>query len=263
MKQISSISGVLQFLESLKKDSLGPCILEYAQERVPYVCYGYISNKDNKIVSAHDIGFTPIDVFYNKNKRNNKLMLDFYGALSVCVKAHYFMYKDDVLESNPSVFFIPDLANISNFSIGIYYPLYKNKKAIVVSKRNLLKIANTEIGIFKFPVVLGVNYDNWINVRHWEKLEQDGSIIKDVLMEVAKKDINLIKECKNPANFSYGNIFEVPPALKDKMKEVGLKYASGIKMYYLPSGYDYAPVKEYYDFLIKELNVSSLVLPKK
>lgn len=250
MKQIHSLVGILNFCKKMQEDLIfgdNKTILN------PYVCYGYVVSKTDRHNIENIFNLIKFEDFYKKNIMNDRLMFELLGLLSVCVKAHYFMYKEDILESNPYVFFIPDLSNMNILNIGLYYPLYKSKKTIIVSKQNLIKISSTEIGVYKFPVVLSADSNKWVDLKSWKLLEEDGTIMKDVMKEKVNKDINLIKECKDVDSFEYGFIFDVPLELKDKMKDVGLRYAAGIKKYYLPKGYDLDAVKEYYDFLMKEL----------
>lgn len=186
------------------------------------------------------------DVSFHVHARN-----DLIKMMSVAIKGHYFLFKRDVLSEPPSIFPIPDFNNIDIPRYGLVYPFASSQHALVVSSIELDTISSSTLGLVKFPVVISKHSENWINLEHWKKLEKNGDELKELLHN--KKDNSEIHLHTNTENFPYGDILDIPSPLVSKMRNTGIRWAEGIQKWYLPKGFDLAPVQEYLTYLTYQM----------
>jgi hypothetical protein len=175
--------------------------------------------------------------------------------LAVCVKAHHFLFKLDVLEEAPSIFWVPDLMNPTRPRFGIYYPFLRNKRAIVASEADLALVSSGQLALGRFPVVLTHRPDRWLDLAHWERLEQEGSALR-ALLEDPKRAGAPASAAQPDGAFPFGSLFEVPEELRPLMKAAGLRWSEGARSYYLPRGFDLDPVSEYFEHLRRSLDAA-------
>jgi len=176
--------------------------------------------------------------------------------LAVCVKAHYFLFKLDVLEEPPSVFWVPDLMNPARPRFGVYYPFLKSKRAVMVSEADLAQISSGKLSLGRFPVVLTHRPDRWLNADHWMQLEKEGSALR-ALLDAPRRggpEAAALRATSDPQAFPFGTLFNVPEELRSIMKGAGLRWAEGAQSYYLPRGFDVDPIVEFFNFKQQEIS---------
>jgi hypothetical protein len=170
--------------------------------------------------------------------------------LAVAIKAHFFLESKDKVAHEPYVFSLPDLSNASHHRYGLIYKLEESGKSIVVADGDLAQMASDRVKGVRFPVVL-VDGQRWFHLSHWAELAKQADVLSKVTKSWAlKKERDLIHQHKEIATFQYGQIFDIPYDLKHVAQDVGLEWANGIKRWYLPLGFDIAPVKIYVDYLL-------------
>ena len=181
--------------------------------------------------------------------------------LAVAHKTHYFTDKSDKVSHEPYLFLMPDVGSPLNSQYGLYYRLEKTSKTILVGEADLGRIATAK-AFSRFPVVLidEPNYRyKWFSLKHWaslgEQSELTNRIQKNWVNKKERDEINLITD---PSQFTpHGTLFDIPFAMKDLGRALGMEWAAGLKKWYLPHGFDLDPVKVYLDYYIATQQKSS------
>jgi hypothetical protein len=172
--------------------------------------------------------------------------------LAVAIKAHFFLENKDKVAHEPYVFCVPDLSNASHHRYGLIYRLEESGKSILVAENDLADAASDRIKGVQFPVVL-VEGQRWFHLSHWAELAQQADVLSKLTRTWAsKKERDLIQQHTDINTFQYGTLFELPYDLKHVASAVGLQWASGIKRWYLPLGFDVMPVKAYMDYVLTQ-----------
>lgn len=205
----------------------------------PNLYHNYIVENNNIINS-----FNNVKVHDFLENCSNELKIKLLKLLTSCLKTHFFMFKNEYLLLEPTVFYIPDILNSKRIILGIYYPL-SNNKCIIVSEIDLGKLNLAKVKLKSFPVVLSVYSKNWLNINYWNILEKEIFELKKIVSN--KKDVILTKD-----NFNYGTIVKIDDSFKKEMKETGVKFNEKLKIYYVPKGIDLKPILEYYDYVKEE-----------
>ena len=164
--------------------------------------------------------------------------------LAVCMKAHFFLFPQEKAKHEPYLFAAPDLSNPGAPHYGLCYRIESRPaKTIVCATFDLAQASSLRPDAFRFPVVLTKNSYKWFDKKHWQALESER--LDSEKLAAASSKAKTAESCQDPADFPFGHILDVPFELKDYIKPTGAKWADGIRKWYLPAGYDSAPVQEY------------------
>lgn len=172
--------------------------------------------------------------------------------MAIAAKAHYFIFRLDLIQEEPSVFWVPDLMRANKDRFGLYCPFLKSKKALVVAETDLALVSSGRLSLGKFPVVLTDDHSNWLDENHWANLAKEGDALRLIQESLSMNELRGAREYRDEKTFPFGAIFDVPPDLKGHMKLAGLRWAEGIKKMYLPKGFDEIPVRAYYEHLMDQ-----------
>ena len=169
--------------------------------------------------------------------------------MAIVAKAHFFLFKADIIQEEPLVFWVPDLMKSNKDRFGIYCPFLKSQKALVVAQADLALVSSGKLALGRFPVALTDQHQSWFDEKHWESLAKDGDTLRLTQETLSTSEARAAREYDNEETFPFGHIFDVPVDLRAHMKSAGLRFADGIGKMYLPRGFDYEPVKAYFDYL--------------
>lgn len=174
--------------------------------------------------------------------------------LSVAMKAHYFLGRDSLIRHEPYLFCLPDISAPASPHYGLAYKLESRPaQTIIVSTCDLGLVSSQKPGAFRFPVVLTKNSYRWFDKKHWVALGKEADVFERIMKPwLAKKEQDVIEKWTDPSSFEFGTLLDVPYELKDHMKPTGIKWAEGLKKWYLPLGFDVEPVQEYQHWLEQE-----------
>lgn len=222
-------------------------------DRPPALYHAYVINDCPPFDYMHNVGslfrYSQKDSPYVDATRDRILRL-----LSVCVKAHYFLFGEAQVSHEPYFFAVPSLDNPSGTDFGVVYKIEKEEHAIVVFEREWEKLAPSDRIVFRFPVIVGSDSFRWYSTKNWAKLRAENNLAERLDKPwLAKKDRQDIIACKTVEELSvFGTVLDVPYDLKDAMKPVGIQWAEGVKKWYLPKGFDLESVIEYLMHLKRE-----------
>ena len=174
--------------------------------------------------------------------------------LAICAKAHFFIARDALVRHEPYFFSFPDIAHPSMPHYGLVYKMEtRPAQCIVVSTADLGLASSLKPNVFKFPVVLTKNSYRWFDKKHWNELLKEVDMYEHIMKPwLAKKESDIAERWTDPSTFNFGTLLDVPFELKEHMKPTGVKWADGVKKWYLPRGYDIEPVREYLNWLTTE-----------
>lgn len=209
-----------------------------------YVCDGWISRSGYYARSLSD--------FFDAGASDPRLAearLSLIRLLSIAVKAHFFLFRLDLIQDEPSVFWVPDLMRLHKPRFGLQIPFLKSRKSLIVSDADLLSVSAGKIGIGRFPVVLTGDHALWLDERHWESLAQDGDAARLIQETLSISESMAARSYSDPATFPFGKIFDIPEDLRPQMRAAGLRWAEGVGRMYLPKGFDAEPVEAYFEHL--------------
>jgi hypothetical protein len=176
--------------------------------------------------------------------------------MAIVAKAHFFLFRADLMQEEPVVFWVPDLMRSNKDRFGIYCPFLKSQKALVVAQADLALVSSGKLALGRFPVALTPEHESWFDERHWESLAREGDAQRLIQESLPVSEGRAAREHRDEASFPFGRVFEIPDDLRPHMKAAGLRWAEGIGKMYLPKGFDYAPVRAYCDQLLAEWNAS-------
>jgi hypothetical protein len=169
--------------------------------------------------------------------------------MAIIVKAHFFLFKMDLIQEEPIVFWVPDLMKSNKDRFGIYCPFLKTQKALVVAQADLALVSTGKLALGRFPVALTSDHESWFDDKHWESLARETDSMRLLQETLPVSEARAAREHNDESTFPYGHIFDVPADLRPHMKSAGLRWAEGIGKMYLPKGFDHSPVKAYFDHL--------------
>lgn len=172
--------------------------------------------------------------------------------MSIVAKAHYFLFRLDIVQEEPLVFWIPDLMRAGKDRFGIYCTFLKSQKAIVVAQADLALVSSGKLALGRFPVALTDEPERWFDEKHWEALAREGDALRLIQEALPMSESRAAREHADEASFPFGQIFEVPLDLRPHMKAAGLRWAEGIGKMYLPLGFDAYPVRAYFEHLMAQ-----------
>lgn len=224
----------------------------------PQLYFGYIIRKLQPAHFYHTISFNEQEI----GKLPNSIQKRILKLLLIPIKAHYFLYKNDKLQ-DLRLFNYIDLGSGKEV-LGIIYGLKQNQRHIIVAETDIATISTSKILTGKFPVVIPTKQKKWINLLHWESLEEYASQLREIYeKENSREQESAIKTHIIRETFPYGTLFDVPPELKAQVKNAGLRWAEGVGSWYLPLGYDVHPVTEYIEFIKKTHQDAILMMGRK
>lgn len=171
--------------------------------------------------------------------------------LSVATKAHFFLAKDALVRHEPYFFSIPDISRPADPHHGLIYRLEgRSAQAIVVASFDLGLASAHRPTAFRFPVVLTKNSYRWFDKKHWASLADEADILERSMKPwIAKKEHDIVEKWDNPKDFPFGTLLDIPFEIKEYAKPSGIRWADGLKKWYLPKGFDVDPVIEYAKWL--------------
>ena len=220
-----------------------------------YICDGgpvFVSSRCRLISEFFE---HPWDDDYNLSEARNSLI----KLWAIAVKAHFFLFRLDYIREEPSVFWIPDLLRHAHSRFGIYCPFLNTGKALVTAEADMALVSTGKLALGKFPVVLTNDTYKWFDEKHWINLAKEGDALRLVKDGALPGEAKGAREHLDPFTFQYGYIFDVPPDLRPYMRAAGLRWADGIGKMYLPKGYDYEPVNEYFKNLMQKWNSAKIL----
>lgn len=175
--------------------------------------------------------------------------------LSVAFKAHYFLERNEKIAHEPYLFIMPDVANPQTPRFGLIYRLDPSGKTIMVGEGDLGRIASAKLRQGRFPVVLldgdSARY-KWYNMKHWAGLVEQSELFNDPKPWLIKKERDAASLVKDVNQFSYGTVFDIPYHLKDLGPALGMSWATGLKTWYLPHGFDIEPTRKFLEYMIEK-----------
>ncbi len=174
--------------------------------------------------------------------------------LSVAVKAHFFLAKDNLVRHEPYLFTFPDVSHPALPHYGLVYKLEtRPSQCVIVASADIGLASSLKPNVFKFPVVLTKNSYKWFDKKHWQELAKEVDMYEQIMRPwLAKKESDIAERWKDLQTFNFGTTFDIPYELKEHMKPTGIRWADGIKKWYLPKGFDIEPVNEYLNWLTQE-----------
>lgn len=172
--------------------------------------------------------------------------------MAIAAKAHFFLFRLDLIQEEPSVFWVPDLMRSQKNRFGLYCPFLKSQKALVVAEADLALVSSGKLALGRFPVVLTDEHELWLDERHWEGLAREGDALRLIQESLSVSEARGAREHRDEASFPFGQLFDVPTDLKPHMRAAGLRWAEGVGKMYLPKGFDVQPVRAYYDHLCEQ-----------
>lgn len=202
--------------------------------------------KDIDTDSARFFSFDQETMVQNmENEFAQKSRNDLMRCMAVAIKCHFFLFYKDVLAEPPSVIQIPDLSNLSEPRFAIIYPFLASRHALIVSRADLSTLSATTLSLVKFPVIIPKNNKYWLNISYWKSLSKEAEKLQMML----KGNKDQIQNWKDRNTFPFGNPLDIEQNVLPDMRQTGIRWAEGIKSWYLPKGYDLPPVIEYLDYL--------------
>jgi hypothetical protein len=179
--------------------------------------------------------------------------------MAIVAKAHYFLFRMDVVQEEPLVFWVPDLMRSNKDRFGVYCPFLKSQKALVVAQADLALVSSGKLALGRFPVALTRDHSTWFDERHWERLAREGDALRLIQENLSVTEARGAREHADEPSFPFGAVFEVPSDLRPHMKAAGLRWAEGIGKMYLPLGFDEAPVRAYFEHLHEQWNSARML----
>lgn len=261
-----------EWIPNLKvKDAIDVCIAWSIRARQKNV----ISQKPAELFHAYVLNDTPNisyfqgvssvfkysqkDTPYTDSTRDMLLRL-----LSVCLKAHFFLYNNYTVSYEPHFFVIPNLSDPNQTEYGLVYKVSHENKCIVICSKELKNLYNHDGKeakiLFHFPAIVGEDNLKWFHYKKWYRLRElanfDDRIEKPWL---TKKENEEAKNAKTTEDLSkFGTILDVPLEIKDYIKPTGIIWHTGLQTWYLPLGFDAENVREYISYIKKTKSQNNL-----
>lgn len=189
------------------------------------------------------------DIPYVDTARDTILRL-----LSVCFKAHFFLFSDKNVSHEPYFFIFPNLDSPLSTKFGILYKIEGSNKCIVACEDDLSSMFNSNNIKATFNVVVSDDSFKWYSMKNWAKYKND-QIHSEIIDKpwVMKKLHNSALEAKTLEDLSnYATVLDVPYEIKDFIKPLGIEWSKTLKTWFLPKGFDIESVQEYIQFLKRE-----------
>lgn len=254
-----------EWIPNLKvKDAIDVCIswsIRARQKNVlaqksPELFHAYVLNDTPNISYFQGVSsvfkYSQKDTPYTDSARDMFLRL-----LSVCLKAHFFLYHNYTVAYEPHFFIMPNLADPTQTEYGLVYKVAHENKCIVVSSKDLKSLYNNDGKeakiLFHFPAIVPEDNMKWFHYKKWYKL-RDLANFDDKIEKTwqTKKEIEEAKNVKTAEELTkFGTILDVPLDIKDYIKPTGIIWHSHLQTWYLPLGFDVENVREYIAFIKK------------
>lgn len=219
------------------------------------VYYSYVLDDTPPLIYLQNISqifkYSQKDIPYVDLARDKILRL-----LSVCFKAHYFLFDKANIAHEPYFFVIPNLEIPSQTNFGVVYKLENTSKCILCLEQDISCLFENYQPKHSFNVVVSDDSFKWYSVKLWSKYKNDN--IHNELSEkpwLLKKLHSKALEATTAEELSnYATILDVPYEIKDYIKPLGIEWSKNLKTWFLPKGFDLDSVEEYILFLKKEKN---------
>lgn len=223
------------------------------RKKPPQIFYSYILEDTPPLNYMQNISvafrYSQKDVPYMDYARDILLR-----QLSVALKAHFFLFANDVIAHEPYFFSIPSLSEANVTSFGLVYKLEKSNKVIVVSDLDLAKLYVKSKVLFQFPTVVIEDSFKWYHTKNWAKIKAQANL--DDKSEKPWDNKKMEQAAKEAATkedlLKYASILEVPYEIKDEIKPLGIEWNNKVKTWYLPKGFDMDSVNEFINYVKKE-----------
>lgn len=254
-----------EWVPNLKiKDAIDVCIAWSIRARQKNV----ISQKPAELFHAYVLSDTPNisyfqgvsavfkysqkDTPYTDSTRDILLRL-----LSVCLKAHFFLYHNYTVAYEPHFFVIPNLSDPTQTEVGLVYKVAHENKCIVICSKELKNLYNHDSKeakiLYHFPAIVGEDNMKWFHYKKWYRLRDlanfDDKIEKPWLTKKETEEAKTVKTLEELAK--YGTALDVPLEIKDYIKPTGIIWHQILQTWYLPLGYDVENVREYIAYIKK------------
>lgn len=213
-----------------------------------YVCEGGPAFERTRCRTVSDYFESPIQRESSLAATRESLV----RLMAIVAKAHFFLFRLDIIQEEPLVFWVPDLMRSNKDRFGIYCPFLKSQKALVVAQADLALVSSGKLALGRFPVALTHDHEQWFDERHWDSLARKGDSLRLIQESLPTSEARAAREHSDEATFPFGRLFDVPADLRPHMKLAGLRWADGIGKMYLPLGFDVDPVQAYYEHLLAQ-----------
>ena len=195
---------------------------------------------------------------YDRNPIGDQAKQAMARLLAVVTKAHFFLAPDAIVTHEPYLFLMPDLGNPGQRRYGLIYPLESAGRttSLVVAEWDLGTAASRNPNLpftHKFPVVLPAEPMQWVPLKHWRALKETVGASRWFDTNNPNARSRLFRELRqheDVSTFPYGHVLDYPKDLNDDLKAVGAIWASGVRKWFLPSGWDVKAVTDYLDRLV-------------
>lgn len=191
-------------------------------------------------------------------------------CLSVALKAHFFLFPQDEVCHEPYFFTLPNLQNPSQTTFGLVYKLTKDDKSIIVCEKDLAEMfqsTNASLPnnsrdinvVYEFPVVITSDRFSWFGLKAWKVIKDSASM--DDRTPAPWLDKNYLNKAKMSANkeelAKHATILEIPYAIKDAIKPLGVEWCKGAQTWFLPKGFDVDAVNTYIEYVKHEFKIAN------
>lgn len=218
----------------------------------PTIFYAFIVNDVPPLDYFHSISsvfrYSQKDMPYTDKTRETLLR-----CLSVGLKAHFFLFQEDVVSFEPYFFAIPSLKKHDDTIMGVVYTLEKEKKSIIICENDLSLLFKKEDIIYEFPVVVIEDSFKWFSLKNWFKIKSAANISENEKPWLNRKLVVAAAEAETKEELEkLATPLDVPYEIKDLIKPLGIEWSKKLKTWYLPKGFDVDSVVEYMDYVKKE-----------
>ncbi|NCP98219.1 hypothetical protein GW796_00660 [archaeon] len=223
------------------------------RKKPPKIFYSYIVEDTPPLQYLQNISsvfkYSQKDMPYTDQSRDTLLR-----CLSVAIKAHFFLFPNDVVSYEPYFFTIPSLNDPNNTIYGLIYKIEKDDKSIIVCERNLIELFDKPKVVYQFPAVVIEDSFRWFSLKNWNIVKQAANISEFLEKPwINKKQEFLAQDAKTRFDLErHATILDVPYEIKDFIKPLGIEWSKTIKVWYLPKGFDVDSVLEYIEYIKKE-----------
>ena len=212
----------------------------------PVLYMAYVLDDVPFLGFMHD--YTRIFKYSNKDTPDTDRARDAaLRLLAVATKAHYFIGKEALCKHEPYLFTLPDLARPSAPHYGIVYKIEtRPAKTIICATCDIGLASSLKPDPVRFPVVLTSNSYKWFDKKHWQELSKEAETLDKVMHPwIQKREFEIAEKWTTLSDFPFGTLLDVSYDIKDYIKPTGAKWCDGLKKWYIPKGFDVAPILEY------------------
>lgn len=227
------------------------------RQKPPQIYHAYIVEDTPSLQYFHNI--SPVFKYSQKDVPYIDLTRDtLLRCLSVALKAHFFLFPEEVVAHEPYFFVLPSLADPKQTSFGLIYTIEKENKSIIVCENKLNDMFEKNKVVFDFPVVVIEDSFKWYHMKNWAKIKQESHIDNKTIKPWLNKKTSLdAKEAETKEDLEkLATIVDVPYDLKDAIKPLGIDWNNKVKTWFLPKGFDVSSVNEYIEYLKKQEKIT-------